>query len=108
MTDFIEKFYADKTDDYYADDIDTQTVCRVAIKTVLPSIINNELTERQRDCIKMRYVQNLNQIEIARRLHVSQPTVCRHLNTAKDIINNRLAYCLLSIKKANNMWLQAS
>lgn len=107
MTDLIENYYADQSisDD---DDVDTQAVCKNAVKTVLPLILKNELTPRQRECLKMKYVQNLSQIEIARRLHVSQPTVCRHITLAKDIVNNRLSYCLVALKKANYIWLQAS
>lgn len=107
MTDLIEKYYADKSilDE---PDIDTQAVCKHAVETVLPLILKNELSQRQRECLKMKYVQNLSQIEIARRLHISQPTVCRHITLAKDIVNNRLSYCLAALKKANNIWLQAS
>lgn len=107
MTDLIENYYADKNVSNDSE-IDTQVICKAAIKTVLPIILENELTERQRECLKMKYVQNLNQIEIAHRLHVSQPTVCRHITLAKDIVNNRLAYCLAALKKANNIWLDAN
>lgn len=107
MTDLIEKFYADKNISDEAD-IDTQMVCKHAIETVLPIILKNELSQRQRECLKLRYVHNLSQIEIAQRLHISQPTVCRHITIAKDVVNNRLAYCLAALKKANNIWLQAS
>lgn len=102
--DFIENFYYSE-DDYYSD-IDSQTISKKAISTVLPLIMKNDLTERQRSCLKLKYVNNLNQAEIAGRLNLSQPTVCRHISTAKSIVNNRLAYCLAAVNKANKMWIE--
>ncbi|MDE5996325.1 MAG: hypothetical protein K2G56_05340 [Eubacterium sp.] len=102
--DFIENFYYAE-DDYFGD-LDEQKINRNAISTVLPLIIKNDLTERQRSCLTLKYVKNLNQSEIAGKLNLSQPTVCRHIATAKDIVNNRLAYCLAALNKANKMWIE--
>ena len=102
--DFIENFYY--SDDKYYSDIDEQKISRNAISSVLPLIMQNDLTERQRSCLTLKYINNLNQSEIAGKLHLSQPTVCRHISTAKDIVNNRLAYCLAALNKANKMWIE--
>ncbi|MDE6723815.1 MAG: hypothetical protein K2J55_06445 [Eubacterium sp.] len=102
--DFIENFYYAQ-DEYYTD-MDEQKISRSAISTVLPLILKNDLTERQRSCLTLKYVNNLNQSEIAGKLNLSQPTVCRHIATAKDIVNNRLAYCLAALSKANKMWIE--
>lgn len=102
--DFIDNFYY--SEDKYFGDIDEQKISRNAISTVLPLIIKNDLTERQQSCFTLKYVNHLNQSEIAKKLKLSQPTVCRHISTAKDIINNRLAYCLAALSKANKMWIE--
>lgn len=105
MKDLIDNYYTNKNIVEY-DDIDSQQISKSAIESVLPLILKNDLTERQRVCLKMRYVQGLGQTEIARRLHLSQPTVCRHISLAKAIVNNRLSYCIVALNRANNLWLK--
>lgn len=104
MKDLIENYY--KEDDAFGCDIDSQTISRKAISTVLPLIMKNDLTQRQQSCLKLKYINNLNQAQIADRLKLSQPTVCRHIATAKEIVNNRLSYCLVALNKANRMWIE--
>ncbi|MCH5316519.1 MAG: hypothetical protein J1E05_00960 [Eubacterium sp.] len=103
MMDLIDSYYSG--DDRDSGDLDSQKVSRSAISSVLPLILKNDLTNRQRDCLKMKYVDELNQAEIAKRLGLSQPTVCRHIAMAKSIVNNRLSYCLVVLNRANNMWI---
>ena len=103
MIDLIDTYYSGN--DHSSGDLDSQKVSRSAISSVLPLILKNDLTKRQRDCLKMRYVDELNQAEIAKRLNLSQPTVCRHIAIAKNIVNNRLSYCLVVLNRANNMWI---
>ena len=103
MIDFIDSYYYG--DDRGSEDLDSQKVSRSAISSVLPLILKNDLTDRQRACLKMKYVEDLNQAEIAKRLNLSQPTVCRHIAIAKSIVNNRLSYCLVALNRANNMWI---
>lgn len=105
MTDFIENFYADGNR-FEPSEIDSQKISKEAVRSVLPIILKNDLTERQAVCLNLRYVQGLSQTEIAKRLHLSQPTVSRHISCAKDIVNNRLSYCFVAINKANNMWIE--
>ena len=71
-----------------------------ALKKVLPIIIERELTERQRVCLNYKYINGKNQAEIAELLKLSQPTVSRHINTAKDIVNNKLQYCVFAVINA--------
>jgi RNA polymerase sigma factor (sigma-70 family) len=107
MIDLIDNYYS--SNDTYNNsnntDIDSQKISKNAISSVLPLILKNDLTERQRSCLKLKYVNNLNQAEIAAKLNLSQPTVCRHIAIAKSIVNNRLSYCLVVLNRANNMWL---
>lgn len=97
--DFIDELYNgysyEKTDGY-----DREKARRSALKKVLPYIMKNELTERQRVCLLYRYSGKMSQGEIAELLNLSQPTVSRHINTAKDIVNGELRYCYFAVSSA--------
>ena len=97
--DFIEEIYTGSFLDNNAG-YDKARAKRIAIKKVLPLIIDRELTERQRICLNYRYVSNKSQNEIAELLKLSQPTVSRHINAAKDIVNNKLQYCVYAASSA--------
>lgn len=96
MIDFVENLKLNDFDGICDDD--TEVVVST-LNTLLPLITDNELTIRQKDVFNMYYYQDKRQTEIANLLHLSQPTVSRHLSTAKDIMNNHLRYCYLSIVK---------
>lgn len=51
-----------------------------------------ELTLRQKECLMMYYGEQVTEREIARRLGVSTPTVCRHLEKARNRLNRALRY----------------
>lgn len=106
MIDFVEQYMSATDDGIYDDGFDEQRITTKSISRVLPIIIENELTPRQRLCLKLFYVNGKSQIEIARELKLSQPTVCKHIKTAKDITNKYLTYCLFSVKGANEQWLR--
>ena len=96
--DFIENYYY--SGDYDSIGFDRERACRKAVSAVLPLIMKNELTERQYICLKYKYVSGKDQKEIAKLLSVSQPTVSRHINAAKDIVNNELKYCYAAVSTA--------
>lgn len=105
MKDFLEECVADR--DFFEDDSDDeQKILSKSLSRVLPKIIENELTPRQSICLRLFYVYGKTQTEIARELKLSQPTVSRHINTARAIVNKILGYCLYSVKKANEQWLK--
>ena len=97
--DIIEEIYNgysyENTDGY-----DREKARIYALKKVLPHIVENELTERQRICLKYKYSLKKSQSEIAKLLKLSQPTVSRHISTAKDIVNNELKYCYFAVSSA--------
>lgn len=95
MDDIFFGFSYDKTEGY-----DREKARQRALKTVLPLIMERELTERQRVCLKYKYISGKSQEEIAYELHLSQPTVSRHINAGKEIVNNTLRYCYFSISSA--------
>ena len=104
MIDFVEEFMSPvKIED---NGFDEQRILIKSISKVLPVIIKNELTQRQNLCLRMFYVHGKSQVEIARELKLSQPTVSRHIATAKAIVNKCLAYCFYSVKQANEQWLK--
>lgn len=47
---------------------------------MLRQVINERLTERQRDAMNMFLFEGYSQVEIAKMLGVSQPTVSQHVN----------------------------
>lgn len=105
MKSFLEECVADR--DFFEDDSDDeQKILRKSLSCVLSKIIENELTPRQSICLRLFYIHGKTQTEIARELKLSQPTVSRHINTAKAIVNKILGYCLYSVKKANEQWLK--
>ncbi len=105
MIDFVEEYMTD-CNPFTEDGFDEQKIMMKAISKALPVIIKNELTPRQSLCLRMFYIHGKSQIEIARELKLSQPTVSRHIKTAKDITNKFLGYCIYSVKQANELWLK--
>lgn len=105
MIDFVESYMTDKNA-VEDDGFDEQRILIKSMSLVLPLIIKNELTVRQSLCFRLFYVHGKSQTEIARELKLSQPTVSRHIKTAKDITNKFLNYCYYSVTKANEQWLK--
>lgn len=103
MIDFIDSYMTD-ANAYEEYEHDEQRIMLKAVSKVLPKIIENELTPRQSLCLRLFYVHNKSQTEIARELKLSQPTVSRHISTAKAITNKCLYYCCLAVKNANAEW----
>ena len=76
-------------------------------QTVLPMVLEQELSPRQRTCLRAFYVDGKSQTEIARRLGLSQATVSYHIHAAKAAANRLLHYCQIAVAKANDCWLEA-
>lgn len=87
-------------------DIDVAGVNRAALKSLLPEILENELTAAQRRCLDMRFSDMMTQQEIARELKISQPAVSRHIKKAEATVANRLHYCMSALNRAGAGWLQ--
>lgn len=105
MIDFIQLFCGEN-DENFDFDVDTQKITREAIRVALNLIMKYELSEQQQRCIKLKFEEQMTQCEIARTLHISQPTVCRHLAVATHTIYNHLKYCAVALQKANKLWLE--
>ncbi len=83
--------------------VNYKSISKQAIKQVLPIIIEQDLTERQRICIEKRFYEGKTQHEIADELLLSQPTVSRHIKTAQEVIRNRLYYCNAALERAEKL-----
>ena len=98
MIDFTENYF--NSNYSQLDGYDREKAKQKAFQTVVPLIMNNELTQKQSVCLRYKYINNKNQAEIAELLQLSQPTVSRHISTAKEIMNNSLQYCYIALTKA--------
>lgn len=63
---------------------------------ILSKIVIGELTERQRECIILRYYKNLTVTQIACELGVGKSTVSRHISKAKSRLHKILKYYLIT------------
>lgn len=91
--DYLENYY-------YGAERAESDVRKKAFSLLLPFIMKQELTERQYICIKYKYDSGKSQEEIARLMNLSQPTVSRHINSAKRILNRYLKYCYAAVTAA--------
>ena len=97
MVDFVNNYYYNIGDKY--SDEDKSRAKQKAVGTVLPIIMENELTKKQSVCLRYKYINGKTQKEIANLMKLSQPTVSRHINAAKEILNNSLKYCYIALEK---------
>ena len=63
---------------------------------ILSKAIIGELTDRQRECITMRYYQKLSVTEIAIKLNIGKSTVSRHIKKARIRLQKILDYYIES------------
>lgn len=87
-------------------DLAARAATRKALREVLPKIMENELSPRQKLCLEMRFSNMMTQREIARRLGLSQSTVSRHIKSAVSTVANRLEYCAAALRCSNELWLK--
>ena len=93
MIDFIDNYY---TKSYFdSDSLDKERAKKKAFSTIMPIIMQEELTPMQSLCFRYKYENNKTQTEIASLLKLSQ-----HISTAKDKMNNQLGYCYIALSKA--------
>ena len=104
MINFVDEYMID-ANAHNDEGLDEQKILLRSMSRTLNLIIENELTQRQSECLKMFYVKGKSQQEIANELKLSQPTVSRHIAKAKEITNKYLGYCYFSVNKANEQWL---
>ena len=65
---------------------------RERMKKILLRAIRHELTDRQRDCITMYYLEGMKMKDIAQALCLSRSTVTRHIQSAMRKLRKVAAY----------------
>lgn len=97
--DFVERFYVSPHFEH-SNGYDRERAGHFAFSKVIPLLMKEELTPRQSVCLQMKYVNHKSQNEIAELLKLSQPTVSRHITTAKETMNKHLQYCYAAVSAA--------
>ena len=62
------------------------------MKKIMNIAMENELTQRQRDCIRMRYLENVSVKEIAEKIGIRPATVYKHISRAMCIFRKCAVY----------------
>lgn len=62
------------------------------LQKLLRLAVEQELTDRQKECVMLYFYENLTEEQIGQRLGVGKSTVCRHLQKAKARLYRALKY----------------
>ena len=62
------------------------------MKQIVKVAIENELTDRQKECITMKYFENMKVKDIAVRMDIKPTTVYKHLKTAMRVFKKCALY----------------
>nr|WP_255575654.1 sigma-70 family RNA polymerase sigma factor [Caproiciproducens faecalis] len=62
------------------------------IRGTLRRAMEGELTERQRDCLQLRYFEQKSVQEVAEIIGVTPPTVSKHLKKARERLRRVMGY----------------
>lgn len=65
---------------------------RERMKQILVRAIRHELTDRQRDCVTMYYLEGMKMKDIAQTMHLSRSTVTRHIQSATRKLRKVASY----------------
>ncbi|MDQ5984187.1 MAG: hypothetical protein RUMPE_01226 [Eubacteriales bacterium SKADARSKE-1] len=63
---------------------------------ILSKVVAGELTDRQKECIIMKYYKNLSVTQIACELKIGKSTVSRHISKARNRLHKILYYYVVS------------
>jgi RNA polymerase sigma factor (sigma-70 family) len=67
---------------------------RRKVLRALRKAVQGELTARQRDCLRLFYLEGENVTQIAGELGISAPVVSRHLKKARARLRRVMKYCM--------------
>ena len=65
---------------------------RARMKRIMMRAIRHELTDRQRDCVNMYYLEGMKMKDIAAALNLSKSTVTRHIQSATRKLRHIASY----------------
>lgn len=92
---FAENYYAFVTNQEAFAQLDSEGKKKISdIFSVLHEIIENDLTEKQREAIMMYYFEGLKMREIAEKLGVGIPAVSKRISKAEQRIGRMIRYVL--------------
>lgn len=92
-----ERVYLDERNtgpiSYYLSDRGCDNRAEIArMKRILMRAVRYELTDRQRNCLTMYYLDGMKMVEIARALNLSKSTVSRHISCATKKLRRIAGY----------------
>ena len=64
------------------------------VREALPKVIENRLTERQKECVRLYYFENKNMEQTATALGIERSSVSRTLKRARQRIKTSLEYLI--------------
>ena len=64
------------------------------VKQALPKVIENRLSERQKECVRLYYFENMNMEQTAAVLGIERSSVSRTLKRARNRIKTSLEYLI--------------
>lgn len=59
---------------------------------ILRKVMEGELTERQKDCVRLRYFEAKSVTEVAEALGITPPTASKHLKKARTRLGKVMGY----------------
>lgn len=84
-------------ENYKLDNANTNTEKMETVKRMLYEVINNELSEHQKDCLLMYYFDKMKLKEIANIKGVNISTISRTIKRGEKNIYNFLKYYMLNV-----------
>lgn len=81
----------------HKEDSNNKDEIKRAIK-VMRAAMQNELTDRQRECMELYFFSGVKEVEIAEMLGVNKSTVSRHISRGKNRLKKYIAYSCIDSK----------
>lgn len=77
---------------YKEQDQETNIIEYRKIIKIMTKLIHNELSNRQKECVTMRYFEKMQVCQIAKKLKIDKSTASRHISRAKEKLKKLLEY----------------
>lgn len=90
--DFITAVSHAAFDSFRSNDRETNRQTRERMKKLIFTAYDNELTQRQKDCIRMYYINSMSVESIARILGIRPTTVYKHIRKGRSSLRKCTMY----------------
>ena len=104
MIDFVECYYYN-TPFTPEETISGNQAVRMAFEKLILRIVGTKLTPKQKVVFLKKYEQGKRQIEIAKELNLTQPTISRIILSAKENVNEYLSFCYYAIMISHSQYI---